>query len=269
MRISKQDSMNKYCPYELLKIFSLITISMLILTSYVLEIDNYASEDRDRFKVIIESETPVNWVFTGNSITQGAKHTHGMRSFPEIFAERVRWEMQRTSDYVINTGISGSTTLDILNDFDKRVTQFNPKVVVLMCGTNDAAEDRNISVDQYEANLIKLIQDIRKIEAIPVLVSPSIIILEKSPERSKLNQYVAKMKKITHHENVIFVDNWSIWSFDLQIKYNGKVNEILLNDPLHPNGFGHKEIAIALFKELAIFDPTAATCGGKYYEGMH
>jgi hypothetical protein len=43
----------------------------------------------------------------------------------------------------------------------------------------------------------------------------------------------------------------------------------LLNDPLHPNGQGHKEIAFALFKELSIFDEKMPTCGGEYYEGKH
>jgi len=32
---------------------------------------------------------------------------------------------------------------------------------------------------------------------------------------------------------------------------------------------GHQEIAVALFKELSIFDPNAPTCGGVYYEGYH
>jgi acyl-CoA thioesterase-1 len=42
-----------------------------------------------------------------------------------------------------------------------------------------------------------------------------------------------------------------------------------LNDPLHPNQTGHQEIARLMFKELSIFDPAAASCGGKYYEGDH
>jgi lysophospholipase L1-like esterase len=192
-----------------------------------------------------------------------------MRSYPEIFAERIRWELQRTTDFVINTGISGNNTLNILNDFDKRVSQFNPKVVVLMIGTNDADNNRNISVDQFGANLKAIIGKIRQIEAVPILLTPNIIIVEKSPGRNKLFEYVSKMKAIAQEEKVILVDNWNIWSVELQAKYNGEVFKYLLNDPLHPNGFGHQEIAMALFKELSIFDPVAPTCGGEYYEGYH
>ena len=46
-------------------------------------------------------------MFTGDSITHGALHTMGWRSYPEHFAERVRWELGRMRDIVINTGISG------------------------------------------------------------------------------------------------------------------------------------------------------------------
>ena len=204
-----------------------IIVSCFIFPSGTNLIDDFSQEDKMIIKTLLEDKESFNWVFTGNSITQGAKHTHGMRSYPEIFAERVRWEMHRSNDFIINTGISGNTTQNILNDFDKRVNQFKPKVVVLMIGTNDAAE------------------------------------------RSKLGEYVIKIKEVAQFKNVVYVDNWKIWSTDLQTKYKGEVYKELLNDPLHPNGFGHQEIARALFKELSIFDPLAPTCGGEYYEGYH
>lgn len=270
----------KHCIYSrrfFLEKLSLTIIGMIafhpkIYSTYTkrmnLILDN-KNDDLSRINKMLKYEQSLIWLFTGNSITQGAKHTHGMRSFSEIFAERIRWEMQRKSDFVINTGVSGSTTLQVLNDFDKRIAQFNPKVVILMIGTNDAAEDRNITLKQYRQNLTDLTQRIREIGAIPILLSPNTIIIEKSLERGRLAEYVVMMKDVALHEDVIFVDNWNIWSTDLQIKYNGRVFKELLNDPLHPNGLGHQEIAVALFKELSIFDPNAPTCGGVYYEGYH
>lgn len=225
--------------------------------------------DKAKIKEMFESNEAINWVFTGNSITQGAKHTHGMRSYPEIFAERIRWEMQRPYDFIINTAISGHTTQNLINDFDKRIASFNPKVVVLMIGTNDAANDKNISIDQFGNNLLQIILKIKNIGAILILMSPNSIIVEKNPERNRLGEYVSKMKDVILSNDVIYIDNWQIWNADLQRKYNGEVYRKLLNDPIHPNGFGHQEIAIALFKELSIFDPAVPTCGGEYYEGYH
>ena len=232
-------------------------------------VDTTANYEKMRIKSLIESSNQINWVFIGNSITQGAKHTHGMRPYSEIFSERIRWEMQRSYDFILNTAISGQTTQDLINDFEIRVSQFKPKVVVLMIGTNDAAQDRNISTDNFRSNLIDLIDRIREVGAIPIVMSPTIIITEKSPERSRLYLYIEMMEEIVKIKNVIYVDNWTIWSTELQQKYPNGVFKELMNDPLHPNGNGHQEIAMELFKELSIFDPTAPTCGGSYYEGYH
>lgn len=241
----------------------------LLFTYREIIADTTADVDKKQIGVLLKSSDPINWVFTGNSITQGAKHTHGMRPYSEIFAERIRWEMQRPNDVIINTAISGHTTQNIINDFGIRVPRFNPKVVVLMIGTNDAAQDRNITIENFGNNLIELIDRIREIGAIPIVMSPNIIIVDKSPERSRLYLYEEKMGQIVKTKNVIYVNNWNIWSTELQQKYPGEVFKKLMNDPLHPNGYGHQEIAMALFKELSIFDSSAPTCGAPYYEGNH
>jgi len=228
------------------------------------------TDDHAKIKAIFENKTPVTWLFTGNSITQGAKHTHGLRSYSEIFSERIRFEKGRSSDVIINTAISGHTSQNILNDFQQRIARFHPNVVVLMIGTNDACTDsRNISVDQFEANLIQMIVKIREMDAVPVLLTPTPIITDKAPERKDLERYVIKMREVAEKNQVILVDNWLIWNTELKAKYKGAVNRELMNDPLHPNGNGHKEIAIALFKAFSIFNANDPTCGGEYYEGDH
>lgn len=74
--------------------------------------------DKELIAKYLKEKDPLIWVFTGDSITQGAKHTQGYRSYPEIFSERIRWELGRGRDIIINTGISGNTTQTILDDFD-------------------------------------------------------------------------------------------------------------------------------------------------------
>ncbi len=217
-------------------------------------------DDLNTITRLLHGEKPLTWLFTGDSITHGAKHTHGMRSFPEIFAERVRWEMKRVQDTVINTGISGNTSQDILDGFDTRVARFTPDVVFLMIGTNDAATGKNISPGQYGNNLTILVERIRATGSIPVLISPNRIITEQAPQRSRLEEYVNLMREVVSAQNVVFIDVWEIWGDELQDKYNGEANDRLLNDALHPNGYGHQEIAIAIFRELSIFDPLSPTC---------
>lgn len=75
---------------------------------------------------LLASPKPITWLFTGDSITQGAKWTGGSRPFSEIFSERIRWELSRPRDIIINTAISGNKTTNLLSGFDWRVGHLHP-----------------------------------------------------------------------------------------------------------------------------------------------
>ena len=73
------------------------------------------------------------WVFTGDSITQGVHHTHGSRSWVELVSERVRWELSRVQDIVVNSGVSAWTAPEISADFEYLVGRFAPQVLSVSC----------------------------------------------------------------------------------------------------------------------------------------
>lgn len=223
-----------------------------------------SSGDLANIKELLGRKAPNIWLFTGDSITHGAKHTHGSRSYPEVFAERIRWELARVRDMVINTGISGNTTQNILNDFEWRVAQFRPSVVSLMIGTNDCAK-QELPPEVYRKKLGELVMKIRETGAIPVLHTPNIIIADGAPERKRLPEYIPVIREVAAQKGVVLVDNYKHWESQPQ----ATVYRNWLNDPLHPGAEGHREIARLMFKELEIFDPKAPTCGAPYYEGAH
>lgn len=69
-------------------------------------------------------------VFMGNSITQGWKKTH-----PDFFSENP----------FICRGISGQTTPQMLLRFRQDVVELQPKLVVILAGTNDIAGNTGFS----------------------------------------------------------------------------------------------------------------------------
>lgn len=213
--------------------------------------------DLETIKDLLKSKTPSIWVFAGDSITQGAKHTKGIRSYPEVFTERVRWEMGRGRDFIVNTAISGNTSADVINDFDWRVNQFKPNVVSLMIGTNDAAINKNISVEIFEKNIEKLIEKIREIGAVPLFHTPNPIISAQAKERTGLPDYVNVLRKVAEQRNVVLIDHYLYWE---EAAKHSEVYDTWLNDPLHPNGLGHLEMARMIFKALSIYDPKSFTC---------
>ncbi len=40
------------------------------------------------------------WLFGGDSITQGARHTHGARSYVQLFEEELRYRQRRVTQLV-------------------------------------------------------------------------------------------------------------------------------------------------------------------------
>lgn len=226
-----------------------------------------SAPDLERIKQLLESQEPHIWLFTGDSITHGAKHTKGYRSYPEIFGERLRWELKRMRDVVINTGISGNTTVNILGDFEWRVSQFKPAMVSLMIGTNDCAK-KDMTTDLYQKNLRQIVNKIRDIGAVPIFHTPNSIISEKDPARSRLADYVPGMRQVAEENEVILVDNYQYWEAS-RLNNAANVYGDWLNDPIHPGETGHQEIARLMFKTISIFNPLEPTCGGEYYEGEH
>jgi acyl-CoA thioesterase-1 len=65
---------------------------------------NNRHQSVEKIQQMLASPEPVKWLFMGDSIAQGALHTMGHRDYPQHFGERVRWELRRTQDCVINNG---------------------------------------------------------------------------------------------------------------------------------------------------------------------
>lgn len=247
---------------------SLMTSIPLLFPLPWMHFDKESQNDGAKIQELLSSKEPNVWVFTGDSITHGAKHTHGYRSYPEVFQERIRYELWRPRDVVINTGISGHTTALVLADFDWRIAHFKPQVVSVMLGTNDCAKD-DLPPEKFERNLIELVSKIRNIQAIPVLHTPNVIILEDSPKRQSLPEYVEVIRKVAQENSVILVDQFEFWEKSIRNSGAAKIYQSWLNDNLHPNGKGHQVMAQEMFRTLEIFDATAPTCGAPYYEGKH
>lgn len=194
--------------------------------------------------------TPITWVFTGDSITHGAKHTTGARSYPEHFAERVRFEMRRHRDVVINTGINGDTADGILNDFEWRVGRYKPDVVSINIGMNDSARGPSERAE-YTTRLRELVRRTRALGAIPLLHTTNTVTA--ATRHADLPAFMAIVQKIAKEEGAIVVDHWAHWT------QQGDVKD-WLSDSIHPNALGHAELAKVLFRAIGIFDAKSPTC---------
>ncbi|MFD4338047.1 GDSL-type esterase/lipase family protein [Streptomyces anulatus] len=215
--------------------------------------------DFGRISSILNSDTPAVWLTTGDSITHGALWTNGWRSYPEHFQERVRWELgkPKNSDFVIDTGVSGSTTHDLVTKFAERVSAFGPEVVSIMLGTNDVAT-ASTRPDVYRANLRGLVAKVRALPggAIPLLQTPNPVDVNRWPNRTALGDYARIMREVAAELHVVLIDHYKHW---LEAG-GGTVPLGLLGDGLHPDQRGHLLLAQKMIRDLRIYDPASRVC---------
>lgn len=223
-----------------------------------LSASEYADRDARRLKEVLVGP-PVTWVFLGDSITQSLEHTHGTRGFAEHFTERVRGELGRLSDAVVNSGVSGARTEDVLAEFDWRAGRFAPDVVFVMFGTND----RQAGVDGVPAfryRLDQIVQRSRDLGATVVLQTPPPVIEQGEHPSAGLADYVEAVRSVAGDLGVVLVDHAAHWAAVGAANRSGPAPEGWLDDPTHPNGRGHLELALSIFATLGIDDDASAVC---------
>lgn len=207
-----------------------------------------------RIKAFLKRSEPVKWLFYGDSITHGATHTFGMRDYTEHFSERIRAEMGRRLDMVLNTAISGNTTEDLLESFDWRVAHFRPDVVFLMIGMNDCSTTRRITVEKFRRNLHKLADGIAAFGGLPVLQTTCPILKNTSQDREKrFPVFMQAIRDVARERSLPLVDHEAFW------KKNADKHFYWMNNAFHPNAAGHLVFAQEMFRQLGIFDPKSFT----------
>jgi len=244
------------------QLFLLAVALLLVANSTSLFAQEASEAELAKIKALFEKPDPITWLITGDSITHGALHTHGFRSYPEHFAERIRWELSRVRDVVINTGISGDTVPGISKDLEHRVLRFKPTVVSIMMGMNDAtrgAEGR----EAFRAAYLKLIDRIREgSDALILLHTPNPITQAAAPSRGDLPAYAQIVREVAADRGVALCDQEKKWHEHLT-RNKTNLNYLLNDGTIHPNGAGHVLFTHEMCKTLGIHDPSSNT--GRLY----
>lgn len=209
----------------------------------------------DAIRQLFKSTEPIKWLFYGDSITHGALHTFGERDYTELFAERVRFELGRTMDVVINTSISGNTTRNLLEGFEWRVAQFRPHVVLLMIGMNDCSALNTIRLEEFENNLHELAERIEAMEARLVLQTTCPILPGISPDREPhFEGYMNAIRQVASQRGLPLIDHTTFW------REHPDQHFYWMSNAFHPNTYGHRAFALLLYRAMGIHDPDSYSC---------
>jgi acyl-CoA thioesterase-1 len=177
----------------------------------------------------------VRVVFLGDSITEG----WGMKA---TATSPGRGEFFPGKPY-INRGISGQTTPQMLVRFRQDVVELKPKVVVLLAGTNDIAENTGKMTQGEIENNIESMSELARANGIrPVLCSvlPASDFhwhkgLAPAPKIKALNAWI---KEYAAKNDFVYVDYYSPMA-----NSEGGLKAELSPDGVHPNKAGYEIMA--------------------------
>ncbi|MFC4220362.1 SGNH/GDSL hydrolase family protein [Flagellimonas marina] len=135
-------------------------------------------------------------VFMGNSITEGWSNAN-----PDFFA----------NNPYINRGISGQTTPQMLLRFRQDVIELEPKIVVILAGTNDIAGNTGpMTLEQIRDNILSMVELAKANNISPIVCSvlpaydyPWRPGLEPNIKIPKLNLL---LKEMTDEQSVMYLD---------------------------------------------------------------
>ena len=174
-------------------------------------------------------------VFMGDSITEGwgMKATATTPDRGEFFPGRP----------YVNRGISGQTTPQMLVRFRQDVIDLKPRVVVVLAGTNDIAENTGKTTLKEIANNIASMSELARANGIAVVLCSVLPAsdfpwhpgLEPAPKVKALNAWI---KEYAAKSGLVYVDYYS-----RMVNSEGGLKAELSPDGVHPNRAGYEIMA--------------------------
>ena len=155
--------------------------------------------------------------------------------------------------HFINSGISGNTTLDLLNRFEHGLAYYKPDLVIMTIGGNDCNPVKNIDAAQFRSNLIELCNKIKALGSDILIQTYYACDLEMitPPERADLMvKYMQIVREVAASENLVLNDNDLRWA---RLRDNDIATfRLLMLNSMHVNDVGNQLIGLDLMRKLQL-----------------
>lgn len=193
-------------------------------------------EDKNKY----EFTKTDNIVFFGDSITD-------YYPLAEIYGDTAP---------IINSGIAGYKTQDLLDKIDKMLYQYNPTKIFMLIGINDITRNTDEeNIEYVKSNLEKLVKNIRTNRSKATLYVESIYPVNKKlrepfgayPDdiNERIIEVNKEIEKICKENGAIYIN-----MHDSLTNSEGELREEFTGDGLHVNGVGYARITKELLPYL-------------------
>lgn len=174
---------------------------------------------------ISHAQASVDVVFMGDSITEGWKAAQ-----PDLFSGRN-----------VNRGISGQTTRQMLLRFQRDVIDVKPRVLHIMAGTNDIAQNEGpVTLEQTFAN-VQIMADKARANGIRVVIGSTLPASQFS-WRPSITGAAQKIKQLNFWLKEYCVETGCLFAnyYPLLDDGQGGIKKELAPDGVHPNRRGYE-----------------------------
>ena len=214
------------------KILQIALVSVLVIITLLAVIGSVINKS----KLENIKEQDENIVFFGDSITEG----YNVKEFYDEFR-------------VVNSGISGNITEDLINRIDRDLYNYNPSTVIIQIGTNDIRA--SIKDEDIIKNLKTIIKGIRKNRKNASILIESIYPINREMDEEYWkdvnpdynNKHIIKInneiKELCKKEHIRYIDIYSKLLDD-----NKNLKEVYSKDGLHLTDLGYYKVT-KLIKE--------------------
>ncbi|MHA2009898.1 MAG: SGNH/GDSL hydrolase family protein [Promethearchaeota archaeon] len=152
----------------------------------------------------------------------------------------------------INSGIGGETSRDLLQRINRDVLLFNPNLVIVTIGGNDTWKE--ITIKDYQEFLTQTIENIKEINAIPVLQTYYCLLYnEMDPVFQRFPQFVEVNRNLSQEMEIPLIDQYKY--FSPFYENNPKKYSKMMRDGLHVNPLGNAIMGIIASRLFSLPDP--------------
>lgn len=193
----------------------------------------------------IRSGEPLVILAIGSSSTKGVGASDPAHTYPAVLAEELHHRWPQLTMTIINKGVGGEITSQMLARFDRDVLPYRPQLVIWQTGSNQALKTENI--EGYADTLREGISRLRVIKADVVLIDPQFA--PRVLARAMHMPIVDSISAVGHDMNVAVFPRFAVmrhWVSSGQYK----IEDIISRDGLHMNDLSYSCIAHLLADSL-------------------
>jgi hypothetical protein len=208
----------------------------------------YARFDRPLLRTMrhLASGAPLTVVAIGSSSTAGAGASSPAASYPNRLAVELRQRFPGHDITVLNRGVNGEETDDMMARFSADVFAAHPQLVLWQVGTNSVLRDRPL--DAHSTRLRQGIEALKAANADVVLIDPQFVpaVIAKSETPAMVEQIAVAAKE----ENVDLFRRFAVMRDWHDVRHIG-FDRFVASDQLHMNDWSYACMAKLLGAAIA------------------